>query len=529
MATPCETAKQEVAVQAVLAERAARSESPELERRNGEEAILLVKSKPTDHFKVGDICRVRIRARGRVAEEIESTVMWTLEEGCQVTVVQIGTGESGRRVCVKDETGRCGWISVAAEDGTSILLPAACTPKSLRWEINVGPLAVNREGLAMKPQFKFGGEFEKLRLEAGVSDVRDGLRVTANVASTWECTAEGRSLAELHTNIRFDAPGFQQALQASQRLLEATKLSTCPELAWAVQKQPETLADVMAALPAEAGSEPRMMSLRVQIQAKVGVTARVNLGWRDTQGYHMVGIGGSVSSAIKVGANLFAGIHSSGTSARIVVGISSFTFQYTFPIVKQTSALGTHLLATTLAGQEWASDFLVMASATSLEGLHAEARRQREAPGFPEALDTAAALLIDKRGVAGAIAKHLGLTAAQLQEIWQMPGSRLAGPELLLKIFAEESLAATSEQRLARCATHGLSFQRITVDAQTAVKAPTTILGVLVAQYPADRSARLVLFLGHFTFEYMFSVEPVKYDLRQRAGYVFREMLRREK
>jgi len=325
---------------------------------------------------------------------------------------------------------------------------------------------------------------------------------------------------------------LQQALQASQKMLEGTKLSNCPELSWAMQKEPKTIAEVMAVLPAAEGNEVRKMSLRVQIQAKFGVTARLNLGWRDTQGYHMVGIGGSVSSAVKVGGNLFAGIHESGRSARVVVGISSFTFQYTFPLPKlgkQPAELGTHVLSGThLAGHEWADDFLIMASARSLQGLHAQARAQQwEVPGFSEALETASIVLAGERGVVSKIAKHFELTAKQLQEIWREPGSQSQRPELLLKIHADE-LTATSEQRLLRCSTHGLAFQRVPIDAEIAVKAPATILGVLAARFSEEDSAKLILFLGHFTFEYTFSIELTKLDLRQRVGFAFKGMLRND-
>eukprot|EP00930_Biecheleria_cincta_P021564 TRINITY_DN15951_c0_g1_i1.p1 TRINITY_DN15951_c0_g1~~TRINITY_DN15951_c0_g1_i1.p1 ORF type:complete len:545 (+),score=126.93 TRINITY_DN15951_c0_g1_i1:136-1635(+) len=484
-------------------------------------------------IKVGDSLVLLQRALGREAEDMASAEVWRLPEKSQVSVIQLGSGPSANRLRVQDAQGRQAWMSIMAKDGSRILDLAARSggedaaksglAKSLRWELNFGPLAVNCQGVALKPQFKFGGEFEKMRLEAGISDVRDGLRVTANCASTWEATAEGKSLTELHKKVRFDAPGLQQALQASQKVLEGTKLSQCPDLASVAQGSPETISEIMTAMPDGDDESRSLISLRVQIQAKIGATARVNLGWRDTQGYHMVGIGGSVSSAIKVGANLFAGIHSSGKTARVVIGISNFTFQYTFPLPRKDKKLGSHLLTDALVEEEWAADFLVASSAQSLAALHKSALLQeKETPGFAEALDTADYLLTDKR-LSTAVAQLLEVQPRRLQEVWAGPKQQAQGPgrpDLFLRIHASSSLAASCEERLSRCGTSGLSLTKIPVDAQTAVKAAATVLGVLAARYEGEQSAKLVLFLGRFTFEYSFSME-----VQQGAGQVLKGLL----
>mmetsp|Transcript_98177 Transcript_98177/g.273230 ORF Transcript_98177/g.273230 Transcript_98177/m.273230 type:complete len:86 (+) Transcript_98177:337-594(+) len=46
----------------------------------------------------------------------------------------------------------------------------------------------------------------------------------------------------------------------------------------------------------------------------------------------MVGVGGAAKAGLSLGANVFAGRHTSGESAKIILGISNFAFEYTFPL-----------------------------------------------------------------------------------------------------------------------------------------------------------------------------------------------------
>mmetsp|Transcript_61246 Transcript_61246/g.160995 ORF Transcript_61246/g.160995 Transcript_61246/m.160995 type:complete len:117 (+) Transcript_61246:40-390(+) len=80
------------------------------------------------------------------------------------------------------------------------------------------------------------------------------------------------------------------------------------------------------------------MSLKVKVSTGIGAGAEVRLGWCDTKGYSMVGVGGDAKAVVNVGANLFAGRHADGTSIKVIVGVSNFTFEYTLPLPKESDA-----------------------------------------------------------------------------------------------------------------------------------------------------------------------------------------------
>merc|ERR1712151_788466 len=74
------------------------------------------------------------------------------------------------------------------------------------------------------------------------------------------------------------------------------------------------------------------MKLKVEVEAGIGAGAHVCLGWADTQGYRMVGVGGKAAAAFSAGGKIFAGKHRSGNSVKIILGISNFNFEYILPL-----------------------------------------------------------------------------------------------------------------------------------------------------------------------------------------------------
>merc|ERR1711974_93785 len=114
----------------------------------------------------------------------------------------------------------------------------------------------------------------------------------------------GHTISELHDSIRSDTIGVREA-QELESALEGTD------------------GDAPYRVP---------MTLKVEAEIGVGAGAHVCLGWKDTKGYRMVGVGGKAAAAIAAGAKVFAGKHKSGRSAKVVLGISNFSFEYTFPL-----------------------------------------------------------------------------------------------------------------------------------------------------------------------------------------------------
>lgn len=77
--------------------------------------------KHTARFEVGDLCHVIASVIVRKEEALDSPQVAKLPDRCQVEVLEIGSGPSGKRLCVRDEEGVSGWISVVSSDGTQLL------------------------------------------------------------------------------------------------------------------------------------------------------------------------------------------------------------------------------------------------------------------------------------------------------------------------------------------------------------------------------------------------------------------------
>lgn len=205
-----------------------------------------------------------------------------------------------------------------------------------KWEVNIGPLAFGNKGIELKPQLKIGAETENFMAGVGMSDVRNGLKFEAKAEASVQVHATGHSVKELHDNIHCKTVGFREALEIAKELLSTGASKTKS----AVGQIAETLGISREALEASlegegtdaSTSDTRPMELVVKAEMGVGVGAEVCLGWSNLEGYRMVGVGGQFSAALSISVNVFAGKHVSGKSMKVILGISNFRFDYTFPL-----------------------------------------------------------------------------------------------------------------------------------------------------------------------------------------------------
>lgn len=198
-------------------------------------------------------------------------------------------------------------------------------------EVHVGSFSVGREGVEVKPQFKFGFKSDHLKAEGGLGDVRDGLRISAKAEAFIEADAEGHNVHELHRSIHLNEDGFNDALQTAKKILEghaAAAKDVIKQIAEAVGSNPVSIEHVLAG---EENPRGDMAKLRVIMSVQVGASAEVRMGWCDTDGYHMVGVGGSAATGLSMRASAFAGKHKSGTSMKIILMLANFAFEYTLP------------------------------------------------------------------------------------------------------------------------------------------------------------------------------------------------------
>lgn len=225
-------------------------------------------------------------------------------------------------------------IADATQDKNHDGAPAGGEPDAAKrsaWEVCLGPLEVGSNGLELKPQMKIGARAANFKVEAGLCDVRDGLKFQAKAGAAVQAQSEGRSLKELHQAIHCETPGFREALKVVTCLLGAGTESVLCQIAKILKLSPAQLDGILSG-EGRSGAAWAPMKLRVIGRVEVGLGAEVRLGWCDTKGFRMVGVGGEVAHAASCGANLFAGRHTVLDIAKVIVGITNFHFEYTFPL-----------------------------------------------------------------------------------------------------------------------------------------------------------------------------------------------------
>lgn len=252
------------------------------------------------------------------------------------------------------------------------------------WTVHLGPLSVGSAGVHVRPQLKFGGQVGNLQGGLGLSDLRDGLRFDAGCNAFAEAMGTGHSIRDVHASIRehFEESAvavgssvcngaavvgcskgclervlgprsqaerkLNEALDAAGIILSssATEIgSRSEEIAKGLGIDTAELERMLAgevAVGEEAEAEDRPhdaqsaesrppMTLRLRASTGVSVSCELCLGWSDTTGYKMAGIGAKATAGVAVGGNLFVGRHVSGVGVKIVVGVGNFTLEYTFP------------------------------------------------------------------------------------------------------------------------------------------------------------------------------------------------------
>lgn len=242
-----------------------------------------------------------------------------------------------------------------------------CTPAGLQealdsygWVFHVGPFSVGRDGVDIRPQLKFGGQVGNFSAEVGMGDVRDGLRFDSGVKAFVEAEGAGCTLDELHGSIRrqlsakaaclgtavgraASSERVDEVLEVAGRMLSSSADglgSRTDDIARAlgfdVLEVDRMLAGETAPQSEASGSGDRPaqqapMTLKVRASTGLNVSCQMCLGWANTTGYHMVGLGAKATAGVSAGGMVFAGCHHSGVGVKVVLGVSNFTLEYTFP------------------------------------------------------------------------------------------------------------------------------------------------------------------------------------------------------
>lgn len=149
-----------------------------------------------------------------------------------------------------------------------------------KWAVHLGPLKIGSDGVKVQPKVNFGFQNRNVDLIAGVGDVRDGIKIGVDASVKKVYTTTGSSISEVLKN--FDAA-------------DETVISKYYKLAF---PQSAVLGDIIKeALDQLAKIEPfkrpilagSKITATVTGRAGVRVVGVANLGWKDTEGFNMVG------------------------------------------------------------------------------------------------------------------------------------------------------------------------------------------------------------------------------------------------
>jgi hypothetical protein len=71
---------------------------------------------------------------------------------------------------------------------------------------------------------------------------------------------------------------------------------------------------------------------RATVKTGYGIDAGICLGWKDTKGFHMVGVRGKVGVMAKIGGDLMAGLHHDRRRVRAVIGVGNAVLEFEFKL-----------------------------------------------------------------------------------------------------------------------------------------------------------------------------------------------------
>jgi len=147
---------------------------------------------------------------------------------------------------------------------------------------------VTRRGVEVKPQLYVGARFGNVHAGAGMSDVRSGLALGMNAEVRQQFAASGPSLKEFLVNLKA-CDGLADGL-----------------LNPVIARADAVIANVLELIGVDI-SGPCHVAGTMALKSGFGMGGAVALCWQDTEGYHMVGAGGSAAAGLHLAFSLFAG------------------------------------------------------------------------------------------------------------------------------------------------------------------------------------------------------------------------------
>lgn len=215
-------------------------------------------------------------------------------------------------------------------------LPRWKNKKEIPWTADIFMLSWDSKGyVEVKPQIKIGMSYDQtdgvaadgLSWGIGLSDVRDGIEVAAEVKSLAKFTFKADNI-----------PAMQKGLKDKVGKEFEEDSDTPGKLETLLGYFQETVRFILGRFAGESlltedlfkeEPQPVKCTATLELSMSLGVSGKACFGWADTGGYHMKGCAGKVAAAIEAKADFFYGTRDDGA---FKLNIAYLNFGFTFEV-----------------------------------------------------------------------------------------------------------------------------------------------------------------------------------------------------
>eukprot|EP01083_Nonionella_stella_P221887 792272_1 len=202
---------------------------------------------------------------------------------------------------LNNHSGHCGTFCYQFEPTMNATVDAGC------WH-------GDREGVSLRPQFKFGAKFTNWEAWGGLGDLTDGIEVGIAVDAFTIIRREGSTWAQVVGSLKLKSeqdmlhsPGFRQLFQILQEINKLTAL-----------------------IYEKTGINPSIDGVYFVIDAKIksgaSIMGKASLAWAEgDDGYRMLGVSGEIMAILAAKIDMFWGYNATENKYKIIVGAANVT------------------------------------------------------------------------------------------------------------------------------------------------------------------------------------------------------------
>lgn len=124
-----------------------------------------------------------------------------------------------------------------------------------------------------------------------------------------------------------------RVVQALGKLKNKSNIKVVDDI---ISGAPKLLSQVMQTANVRIADEAPV-SVKMTVKGGLGVSGAVCLGWANTDGFHMVGVRGSISASVGVGGDMVVGRHATKPQVKCILGLPNVCMELVFENVENVS------------------------------------------------------------------------------------------------------------------------------------------------------------------------------------------------